>query len=166
MATLLEQVMFHYDRGIIFFENGKAAIVTLNHHCEWTALGTDEQEIDEYDYYNVHEIELIGDWDKVLPLRSFNFVIHKEEVDKILKKIRGYEELEKIQWDEKQRHGILRYRAFVVHIHRVDKIGDVYDVESLTPKSERIQNIYDLSEESLDELLSYWRENDEELSIE
>jgi hypothetical protein len=54
----------------------------------------------------------------------------------------------------------------VVHIHRVDKIGDVYDVESLTPKSERIQNIYNLSEESLDELLSYWRENDEELSIE
>ena len=162
MKTLLEQVMFQDDRGIIFFENGKAAIITLYHVSEWSALTSEEN---EYDYYNVQEIELTGEWDKVLPLRSFNFVIHKEEVDKILKKIRGYEEFDKIQWDEKERHGILRYHAFVAHIHRVDTIGDVYDVESFTAKSERIQNIYDLSEEELDELLCYWRENDEELSI-
>jgi hypothetical protein len=162
MATLLEQVMFHDNRGIIFFENDKAAIVTVYHVSEWSTLTSEEN---EYDYYNVQEIYLSGEGDTVLPLRSFNFVIHKERVDKILKKIRGYEELDKIQWDEKKRHGILRYRAFVVHIHRVDTIGDVYDIESFTLESERIQNIYDLSEESLDELLSYWRQNDEELSV-
>ena len=164
MATLFEKVIFHSNRGIIFFVNNKAAIVTYNWKSHrWGDIEKDE--VDEIEYYNVQEIEIIGDRSEVVPLRNFSFVKTTEEVNRILGKIRGYEEFDKIQWDEKKRHGILRYRAFVAHIHRVDTIGDVYDVESFTAKSERIQNIYDLSEEELDELLCYWRENDEELSI-
>jgi hypothetical protein len=157
MATLLEQVMFHYDKGIIFFDNGKAAIVTYNQksHC-WGEIEKDE--IDEFEYYNIQEIQIVGEHSEVLPLRNFNWIKTEKEVNRILEKIRGYVEIESIEWDEKERHGILRYRDMIAHIHKIE--DDKYDIETYSHDNKRIKNEYDLSEDKINEILSDWREQE------
>jgi hypothetical protein len=158
MKTLLEQVMFHYDKGVIFFENQKAAIVTYNWKCEVRGGIEEEEEVDEVEYYNIQEIFLQGDESKVVPLRSFPFIQEEKEVNRILEKIRGYVEIEKIEWDLKERHGILRYRDMIAHIHKIE--DDKYDIETYSLDNKRINNVYDLSEDKVNEILSDWREQE------
>jgi hypothetical protein len=155
MATLFEQVMFHYDKGIIFFDNGKAAIVTYNSKCHlWGEIENDE--VDEIEYYNVQEIEILGDHSEVRPLRNFNWVKTIDDVNKILGNIKE-DELEKIQWDERARHGTVKFKNWFARIH---KTGEFYDIECYG--KDDIDIYYDFTEGSLKEILSHWWEREEE----
>ena len=162
MENLFEKVMFDGGKGIIFFDNGKAAIITYNWKCHlWGDIEKDE--VDEYEYYNVQEIEIRGDGSEVVPLRNFSFV-KTEEVNKILKKIRGYLFFEEIEWDYIRRHGLFRSHRdeVIAHIHRVKTPEeDLFDIETFS-SNKRIDSKYDLTRERLEEILENWREQEEE----